>query len=153
MKQFESVTIEYPGKEKPLTITRRDMSGKMPPPAKAGVAPMRVNETSKAPHQIMRFPIARLLAYPDMLFQGLYRTAKPIKDGSRRYSVGDRDFMSKKIKRVLEAGIVKRLDNNNQPGFWLVGCLSRSHFTLRASPLHSNRWLGGTFSDRMFLKS
>ena len=82
LKQFKAITIEYPGKEKPLTITRRDMSGKTPPSTSAGVKPMIVNATSKTPPRVMRFPAARLLADPDMLFQGLDFTAKPIKDGS-----------------------------------------------------------------------
>jgi len=184
LKQFEAITIEYPGKEKPLTITRRDMSGKASP-ASAGVKPRRVNATSEAPPgnglgglpteasynshrmlheggirkthraapmagnglggpsteasynshgvlQVKRFPAARLLADPDMLFQGLDRTAKPIKDGSRRYSVDDREFMKGEIKRLLETGIVEE-----------------SHSPWRSQPVISKKMVNGVIKKRL----
>ena len=98
LKQFKAITIEYPGKERPITISRRDRSGRSPPTASVGVERMRVNATSKTPPRVMKFPADRLLAGPNMLFQGLDRTVKSIKDGSRRYSVEDRDFMSEEVK-------------------------------------------------------
>ena len=131
LKQFEAITIEYPGKEKPLTITRRDMSGKTPPVG-ACVERLTVNATSKTPPQMTRFPAAKLLADPNMLFQGLDHTVKPIKDGSRRYSVEDRDFMSQEVKRLLEAGIVEE-----------------SHSPWRSQPVISRRMINGAIKKRL----
>ena len=118
LKQFKSVTIEYPGLGPSITVSRSRSKVKY-----------HLAATRKP--SVIELPPARLVLDPNMLFQGLNRKVSPIKDKSRRYSIQDKKFIGKEVEKLLSQRIIEE-----------------SMSAWRSQPVVAKKWVDGVLKNR-----